>query len=449
MVLDGQFDDWPARAQQPVTGCGTTDHVFLRVAIGGKPVNLQGLDRPRTLLLDWDQNPKTGNEQGHDAAIVFSPANQQGRGVSVGPADAPHASWDTLGLTFAPTTASNQFEVRLPRTLILDGQTHTAGDSIRWTFDNTQGIAQTAPKQPAPPPALATPLPPPANDAMRVVAWNLEFGNVLHQREQVIRLLAAMQPHVVLLQEVESSQRAADLLRVFREAMPNTQWTLRLGPSGGRIRSGIATRLPAWDVPTFEHLSRADSPRSTVRTAALVVQGPDQRRMLCVSAHLKCCGVIGGPEDMKRIGEVQAIRRAMDAAVLDNAVPSFHGVLIGGDLNLVGSTMPLDLLIRGGQAMVGGQGDLIIAKAMQPDGLGSQTWQKPGQDFSPGRLDWLVYGGLGLTAQRALVLDTLDLSADQLAAMQLKPSDTGVASDHLPILVDFTYKAKPAQTPLK
>ena len=74
IVIDGDFNDWPPSAPSMLEAVASDTHVHLLLTLDGPPVNLQGLDRPRTLLLDWDQNPKTGNEQGHDAAIVFSPA---------------------------------------------------------------------------------------------------------------------------------------------------------------------------------------------------------------------------------------------------------------------------------------------------------------------------------------------------------------------------------------
>ncbi len=447
MLLDGRFNDWPPAPPQMVVACSTDEHVFLRLTLTGPPVNLQGLEQPRTLALDWDGNPRTGNGEGYDIALVFSPAAQKGRGISCGPVHQPDAPWNALGLVFAPTTAATAFELRLPRTLMMEGDALAVADTINWSFDGVQGTASTSPRQLAASPTSGNPLPPPADGDMRVVAWNLEFGNILHQHERVTRLLRAMQPHVVLLQEVESNQRAADVLTVLRRAMPADNWTLRLGPNSGRLRSGIATRLPAWDVPTLTKLSRADAPRSTVRTAALVVQGPGDRPTLCISAHLKCCGVIGGPEDLKRVGEVQAIRRAIDASMDDPSLPSIEAIVIGGDLNLVGSTLPLDLLIRDGQSVVGGQGDFIIANALQPDGLSAHTWQKPNQAFSPGRLDWLVYGGDGLTARRSVVLDTLDLNPDQLKATQLQADDTAMASDHLPLLVDLGLTTTSATTP--
>ncbi len=446
MVLDGHFNDWTVPISEhktpAVSGCGTSQDVYLQLLLDGPPVNLQGLDTPLTLSLDWDSNAATGNKTGHDVSIIFSPGSgRNARGVQVGPASGPGGSWDTLDFIFAPTTASNRYELRLPRTLSLSSGTVTASDSVGWTLSNgTSGTASTQPDRQAPERALTGALAAAASDDIRVVTWNLVFGNVLHESETVTRLLSAIKPHVLLLQEIESDQRAADILAVLRAAMPGERWTLRLGPVGGRIRSGIATRLTAWDVPAFQRLSRKDSPRSAVRAAALIVAGPGSAKTLCVSTHLKCCGVAGSPEDMKRIGEVEAIRRGIETASSDPTGPSFDAVMIGGDMNLVGSTLPMDLLIKDGQALVGGRGDLLIAEALQPDGRGMQTWQEDDNSYSPGRLDWIVFGGKNLAASQAIVLDTLDLDAAQLTAMSLKRTDTETASDHLPVVVDLTQR---------
>ena len=100
----------------------------------------------------------------------------------------------------------------------------------------------------------------------------------------------------------------------------------------------------------------------------------------------------------------------------------------------------MDLLIKDGQALVGERGDLLIAEALQPDGRGMQTWQEDDNAYSPGRLDWIVFGGKNLAASQAIVLDTLNLNAAQLTAMSLKRSDTETASDHLPVVVDLTQR---------
>ncbi|HJN80218.1 MAG TPA: hypothetical protein QF455_05045, partial [Phycisphaerales bacterium] len=59
--LDGGFEEWDTPAAAPsITGAGSASHIYLLMSLNGPPVNLQGLNNPMTLRLDWDNNPETG-----------------------------------------------------------------------------------------------------------------------------------------------------------------------------------------------------------------------------------------------------------------------------------------------------------------------------------------------------------------------------------------------------
>jgi endonuclease/exonuclease/phosphatase family metal-dependent hydrolase len=109
--------------------------------------------------------------------------------------------------------------------------------------------------------------------------------------------------------------------------------------------------------------------------------------------------------------------------------------IIGGDLNLVGSRTPLDVLVR---QLDGGQ-DLAVA---EPVVLGTPikyTWYDNATDFTPGRLDYITYSTSSLEVSRAFVLDTTILAEESLYRIGLSPNDT-LGSDHLPVVVDFRVK---------
>ncbi len=449
--LDGRFDDWPATPLSTnLQGDGSESHVYLLLTLTGPPRNLQGLDAPIVLRLNWDNDPNTritsDDPMGTDLMIEFSP--DQGRrhgGVEVTTADHGKSTWDSIGLVFAPTTAGNRFEIAIPRTL---GDGVTAGNAISWELRGVPGgtltgTATTAPRRPSPTSLNADLLDQVSDQHLRVVSWNLQFGNVLHQRSVVQRLLAALQPDVVLMQEIEHDQSAEDILDVLRTAVPDGNWVLEFSPLGGKIRSGIATRLPARAVPAFENLKRRGESHGHVRAAASILTVPNIGEVLAVSAHLKCCGVVDGPEDMKRIGEVLAIRRAVAKT---EATEDVQGLIIGGDLNLVGGSLPLDLLVAGGEGLIATieePKDLLIVETWQPDGTGMQTWQEADQAYSPGRLDYIVVSGSSLAPQRGFVLDTLDLPESDLSAHRLVRTDAGRASDHLPVVVDLAPTESP------
>ena len=67
----------------------------------------------------------------------------------------------------------------------------------------------------------------------------------------------------------------------------------------------------------------------------------------------------------------------------------------------------------------------------------SYTWYNEGSNFSPGRLDYIIYSGSNLLLQNSYSLFTPSLPLDSLIAFNLLADDAVVASDHLPIIADF------------
>jgi endonuclease/exonuclease/phosphatase family metal-dependent hydrolase len=438
IVLDGQFNEWP-----PVVLAARDDtHLFLQLILQGDDVNLQGLDAPAVFMLDVDNNLETGGRNlamtGADLEVLFSPTSgRRSGGVQVRfPNDSTLFMPDAVQLAFAPTTAARRFELQLPRVIQSPNGPIDVGDTIRWSLAGSlgahSGTSACGPTRSMPPRAFnAIPTCPP--NGIRVVSWNVEFGGILDHPDPFVRILKALQPDVVLLQELESDQTAQAIAAVLEEADGKT-WTVDLGPAGGRLRTAVATHLSSTDMPAIDRLKRIDSPKRGVKAAGLRIPVPGVGHVAMVSLHLKCCGVAGGPEDMTRIAEVLAVRRALAQA---QANTSFDAVLLGGDLNLVGGRLPLELLVRDGESLFGSDGDFLIADPIRPAGQGFQTWGKDGQRYSPGRLDWVVLSGSTLQSVNAFVLATSELSAAVLQKHELKADDAAKAADHLPIVVDI------------
>lgn len=132
--------------------------------------------------------------------------------------------------------------------------------------------------------------------------------------------------------------------------------------------------------------------------------------------------------------QAEALSRALRRALPELAV---DGVIVGGDFNLVGTRRPLDLVTQG---LDPAGGDLAVVDALQLDGATNATWSQPGNVFPPGRLDFVLYSASGLGVARAFVFDTADLDAGWARRYDLQPGDRAEASDHLPLVVDFTLR---------
>ncbi|MFK7959927.1 MAG: endonuclease/exonuclease/phosphatase family protein [Phycisphaerales bacterium] len=492
--IDGAMDDWKSVAvavNDPADAPdGFIDLLGVKVAADARRVhiqfetarlcNLQGLDGRLDLLLDVDGSERSGEPvagmEGADLSVVFTPPDRRrpdrpGRGVGL---DIPGARGRAelnpydLGLSFAPSHASDRFEVRLERGTMVPGAGMLfAGSRARGVFvfrdlngtivDTTEPFTITLPpmtgadiprtptgpdlqSQPTSPLARTKAAPGAAGRAdgevavhndVRVMSWNAEHGVMLQQAGATTRLMRAATPDIVLLQELPDSTAPESVRRLLDRATGQS-WTVRVGVGGGNLRCAVATTLPAKPVALLDPLPMPDNPNRQVRTAALLIDHP-QGSILAVSVHLKCCGRMGDRSDTTRITEATTIQRAIIAAVKEHD-PA--GVIVAGDLNLVGSRTPLELLLRGTD--IDGS-ELLAADARQPgEGRTNATWSDAGQPFVPGRLDYVLVSDDAWKVSGALVLNGEEMTGRAWQASGMLPADT-LISDHFPVLVDLDW----------
>jgi hypothetical protein len=74
------------------------------------------------------------------------------------------------------------------------------------------------------------------------------------------------------------------------------------------------------------------------------------------------------------------------------------------------------------------------------------TWRDASSSYAPGKLDYIVYSDSVLKLESAFILATEELPPDVLARYGLRAGDTLEASDHLPVVADFTPLAAPSRT---
>ncbi len=457
IVIDGEFDDWaevalalndPADAPEAPLDFGelrvTHDDRFVHLLIDvTRTVNIQRLQGSIEVLFDADADDSTGGAvhgmKGVDLIVELSPRDPQkpnrgglGAAISVpafGPTgDRRRLNAYMIGLKVAPTYASDVFEVRiergarLPRVpslfrrvsfrcrlVYLDREGEILDDTLVFEY---RGAAV----KPVPRIQRTDPLARPTGTQLRVVTWNTSMDGLRNKPAHFKRVLHALDPDVLLLQELTEE-----------DYPQNNEWTGLVGRGGGRLPCAIAVRgLPLERFAALDPLAMPDRPDRSVRVMGgeLILAG---RRLLLVSAHLRCCGYAGSFEDRTRVVEADAIRRAIDDAI---ASGRFDGVIVGGDLNLVGSRWPLDILAD----------NLQVLDPLQLDGRSNTTWGDIRQPFIPGRLDFVLVNTTSLLVRRSFVLDTRLVSERWLRHHGLGTDDTAAASDHMPVVVDLSWK---------
>ncbi|MCH2148549.1 MAG: endonuclease/exonuclease/phosphatase family protein [Phycisphaerales bacterium] len=417
MQVDGQFNDWsnPTSRTQVVGS-----ELWVDIRTPGPPVNLQQLTKPMTLELQLDDGMQQTIE------LTFSPLpRSMGVELAILHADGTREirSPYELDVSFAPTIAANRFELAIDLASVTNGPVRGRLHGLD-VHDQVEFFLNQ-PSQYANPTAH---IPPSDDGSMRIVSWNVQFGTLLKKPLIAARLLRAMAPDVLLLQELEDEQTTQGLCAFLNATLGTTPhpWRAVASPPGSRLRSMVAARSHQPPPPMPAVVDRAGAP---LRAAFMPITW-GSKTWLAGSVHLRCCGGIGGPQDLERINESVAINDAIDGFI-QTKLPA--GIILGGDLNLVGSDKPLQILTT--HRDLDGS-DLHVANAMQLDQRSWATWSDDDSAFTPGRLDWLLYSGSALQQSCGFVLDTRDLAPSALDLHGLTVTDTAQISDHLPLVMD-------------
>lgn len=448
IVLDGEFDDWDQ------SDCAKSDgrYVYLTFSPGARPMQaIQAAPYTTRIRIDADANSSTGRamartirpeamaaqDQGVDLLIELSPKNElgsvgigskvtsysaRGRGQDIG-----HAR---VGFVCLPTYASEQYEVRLDRLAdgagmlrptgpieILVDQIDAKGD-VLWSMSTTTKLPPVT--EPVPMHAV---LPPKPAKSVRVMSTNVLFSSPLQNPQAFRRLLAAVDPDVVLYQEWFNTPRG-DVENWLKE-YGGGGWGLHFPNEKSGV--AIATRRPI--LARYDSVLPPSGQGRPSRACAALID-TQAGELLAISVHLKCCGSAGSEEDLTRIGQT----KSLNAFVRE--VHKKHPrarLVIAGDFNLVGSRTPMDTLARG-LAVDGG--DLVAAHPLVLGDNTAVSWVDDKSRFSPGRLDWVLYDPSLTRCAHATLLDSRLLDDESLGAMGLDRDDSG-ASDHLPVIVDL------------
>ncbi|CAG0989848.1 hypothetical protein PHYC_02227 [Phycisphaerales bacterium] len=453
IVLDGDIGEW----REGAAATCDSRFLYLRFTVDGEQYSLQSSPRPVAVFLDTDADPTTGVSRpegplagmGIDVEVQLSPRRDDGRpgrGATILTTDqdgvrTQHKPAD-FDFAVSPTYASSWYEVRLSRSprgaalpskgmggtgaaagvvavLGADGEVDAWADPFRVVFDQEisgEGGAPTLP--PAKP-----------GDGVRVISWNIERSSPVSNPEPFRRILAALEPDIVLMQEWEEGDESTVI--AWFEAAGMTGWSVR--KSEGDLSTGggvlVASRFPIEPFGAAGLSTGGERGQKPVRFVAGVVRSP-VGDILAGSTHLKCCGSKDSPEDRQRMAEAKAINALLRASM---GARDLSLRVISGDLNLVGSRPPLDLL-RAGLDVDGS--DLDIADALVLGDLAYSTWRDPKTDFPPGRLDYVMFSDSTADGSSAFVFDAARLSDRSLATLGLRPEDSA-ASDHLPVVVDL------------
>jgi len=493
-VTDGAFDDWtgaatilrdPADAPLPSaidvrTVSMGDDPRFVHLAIDvARVVNAQSMPGTLRLALNADGDSSTGATvdatRGVDLTVELSRRDRPqpggygaGNGIRFVSVDGPGPlrSGYEVGLLVAPTTSASRFEVRIDRGVRTpDGRQLFVGQhvDVSLDFSDTSGVRDETANatyrfetsfDATPPPGapLVAIAKPPAT--FRTLQWNVGGTRLRDHAEAFARVFSALEPDVLLLDEVYETVTIDDLRALFAMVgSTGAQWRFVIGHGGGRQKGVIASREPMREEPQLRQVSYpvgslaaleangaasafkellAVERRIGLATAGAWVRVGD-REALFVPVDLQSGGYDGSAED--RLRELQAT--TLRGAVVHVTGRAPTPIVIAGDLNLVGSTRPREDL---GAGLDSGR-DLEAAPASLLGDRSFVTWRdRRLGPFTPGRLDYTLFTSSTFEPVQAFVFDTTALSRSTLAAAGLSGDESAVTSGHLPVVCDFRWR---------
>jgi endonuclease/exonuclease/phosphatase family metal-dependent hydrolase len=470
VAVDGLFEDWDgidASWEDPSGDGSGIDFGSVRVRSDrervtllfdvGSEMNLQG-GNSITLIVDGDSNASTGRAvEGTGAELVWTFGGRKGEVWTDGQATGVEQA--DIGLWQAPTVSSSQFEISFLRRT-KTGVDIAPGPSVSFVLMDKggeggdrlpdEGMVTVEFSDQPPPPQHAVSLERLHPDHIRVVTWNVLFDGLFKRPAPFVRVLRALDPDVICFQEIwaHTARQAADYVAL---AIPGVEW------HGMNTHEGhVVSRYPLLEAAAIDasgnYWALVDLPDDTFEVDLSVI-----------CAHPPCCD-----KEVERQEELDGIaawtRDTMtqgDSPIRGGAPATFNlrkgtPIVITGDMNLVGGASQVQTLLSGRIADEGRFGTsfapdwdgtpLADAWPRTAGGVTVATWRDERSSFSPGKLDYVIYSDSVLRMERAFILATEELAPEVLARYGLRLDDTLVASDHLPVVADFTPVAAPVRT---
>lgn len=402
------------------------------------------------LYLDTDNNPTTGyqvqNGYGSELGISFSDRYAY---FNVVPSST--VSFSDISMRPAPTVTSNEFEIAIGRHVLPDGINPLfTADTIRILFtDSTGGDSMpndgtifyyTFDETPVAP-LVPTEITKENENFIRIVAYNTLFNglNDVSRQSFFENILSILNPDIIGFSECGSTSPS------YVKSLLD-QW-IPLGTSNGWYVSndyyGDLITASRWQITqTWNNL---------YRQYPVLIDLPEmyQTDLLFTNSHLRCCDA--NYERQEQVDEYVAFMLDAQSSGGDVDIAQDTPFVYAGDLNLVGYAQQLTTLITGDIQNTGvyGQGasydwddtDVTDQICQQSDKRMAYTWRNDYSSFPTGRLDYIIFSDAVMVAEKSFTIQTEVMSNDRLLTYGFNQYDTSNASDHFPVVTDFSINA--------
>ena len=442
-VLDGNPSELPLADDDAADGGLLTvraqawaDGLWIGLEFDGEVAATSGSGL--VLHVDTDGDGSTGDSDGCE--FVF---DLQARHGSLHPdRELPGAGrmFHRLGVAMAPAFRATTAELRIPRT-IRGGDSIFAGPRARCfvVFDGDRApdrgyIELEWSEQPVPVERIAVS----RAGGLRVASWNIEKDGLFDEErfEAQSRLLRALDADVLVVNE--SFRYGAD--EVFARVQPLGLFEHAAKADPGNVVLSRYPILETWPI--------IDGPErwNGHRVSAVVVDTPSGPFLL-LPQHWRCCKKEG-----QRLFEADAVVGFLRDAFTEGGNFTFDEELpfvVLGDLNLVTTRRPLDVVLTGvvvdkdsfGPDFPPGpqRTPLSVVPVRHSDAPFTHTYRpRDTSKYYPARLDWALVPS-SVSVLRAFVLDSGTMFGTTLEELGLQRRDSRIASDHMPVVVDVSF----------
>lgn len=401
------------------------------------------------LLLDTDNDPQTGfSVDDLGIELIWRCGERIGEYYTANgiPSEVTQAD---IGLVISPTVSSNDFEGAIPVSTGEDDGYLSPGSEIRFFLRNqraygdripdTGGLTFTIPEQLYP---IITEFTADRGNAesIRIATWNVLSDGILTREDYFQRILSAIQPDIVFFQEVWQSSEA-DIEERMNDWLPleddSTWYTAKA--NNDLI---IASRWPilgTWNIPEA---------RATAHLLAVPWENED--RLFAINAHPPCCD--RNADRQFEIDAIMAYLRNTMTTGGDANIEEGTPFIIAGDMNLVGYRQQLITFLTGdiqnddhfgaGELPDWDNTAISNVNVSQPQSIFNYSWRDDYSSFWPGKLDYIFYSDSQLEFQSGFVLETKFMQDELLAEYNLERDDAAMASDHIPVVADFSLSTE-------
>jgi endonuclease/exonuclease/phosphatase family metal-dependent hydrolase len=497
ILLDENFSDWNTIAplysdltNDQVTGKIDFGHVwasnddkylFFRLETGGE-INLQN-NNSITIYIDADNNSTTGLlVDGIGAEIEYFFGDKSGTIRFSG--NTKSIGQYEIGLVSAPTVTSTQFEFGIRLNIEVNSEPLFSNDNIKFLFkdigdgkdripNEDGGIGYTFSE------FSESTLPyysiKKENDEfLRFLSYNVLYDNLFEPslRENYSRILKAVDPEIIAFQEIydHTSQETADIVESMLPSGINQSWyhskVEDLVPTNQYSTDLIVlSRFPIKQSFHIEGYDINGDSGDRANFAVLIDLRPKyETDLLLLNAHPPCCS--NDDERQEEVDKMMLFVREAKSGMTDLNLEKNTPIIIMGDMNFVGFARQRETFLAGDIFDNAKFGDDFIPdwdstyftdlKPFTTNIPMSFTWYDEDNSFSPGRLDYMIYSSSVLQHENSYVLFTPAIDADSLSKYNLEKRDVVLASDHLPVVADFSIKKltdvngkKKVETPTK